>query len=137
MGIYDGQAYHTNQVHYLWADIAYSDGTVSLGWLPKEALVVQVGINVTTAFNAASDNLVDIGFRNAGDGTSDDADEFATDIDVSGAGRLTGDTAIDTAGDTYFSDGAEIVASYAQTGTAASAGAGKVWVQYLVLSNEE
>lgn len=136
MSVFDGKAYHTDQVHYLVADIAYTDGTVSLGWLPKEALVIDASINVTTAFNAGTNDLVDIGFRNAGDGTADDVDEFATDIDVSAVGRKATDASINTAGDTYFSDGAEIVASYAQTGTAATAGAGKVWVAYLVLSND-
>ena len=136
MAITDGKAYHTDQVHYLVADITFADSTVSLGWLPKEALVIDASINVTTAFNAGTNDLVSIGFRNAGDGTSDDVDEFATTVDVSAVGRKATDAEINTAGDTYFPDGAEVVASYSQTGTAADAGAGKVWVAYLVLSND-
>lgn len=133
MSVNDAQAYHTNQVHYLVTDIAYSDSSaVSLGWIPANAVVIEVGINVTTAFNAGTNDLIDIGYRNAGDATSDDVDEFATSVDVSAVGRKAVDTAINTAAETYFPEGAEIVATYSQTGAAATAGAAKVWITYLV-----
>ena len=132
MTVNSAQQYHTNQVHYLVADIDFSDTTVSLGWIPAGAVVIECGVNVVTAFNAATNDLLDIGYRNAGDGTADDTDEFATAVDISAVGRKAVDSAINTAAETYFPEGAEIVAVYTQSGTAADAGAGKVWITYLV-----
>lgn len=132
MSVNDAQCYHTNQVHYVWASVAYTDSSaVSLGWIPKNATVTDAYMIVTTAFNAATTNTMDIGFRNAGDGTADDTDEFATAIAAGTAGKISED-AMATAGDLYFPEGAEMVATYAQSGTAATAGAARVVVEYVV-----
>lgn len=132
MSVLDGRQYHTDQVHYLRKAIAYTDNgtTVSLGWIPAGALVIEAGVNVDTAFNGGSTNTVDIGFRNAGDGTTADTDEFADGLALGTAGRIIG-TTINTAGDTYFPEGAEVVAPVIST-AGASAGSAIVWVQYLV-----
>lgn len=133
MSVLSGQQYHTNQVHYLRASVVFGDDdtAVSLGWLPAGAVVIDGGVVVTTAFNAGTGNVLDLGFRNAGDGTADDADEFATDLALGTAGRIVAD-AMATAGDLEFPEGAEIIATPALTGTAATAGAGVAYVTYLV-----
>lgn len=133
MTIESAQQYHTNQVHFLRAAITFSDdgSVVSLGWVPAEASILRGGVVVSTAFNAGTSNVLDIGFRNAGDGTSDDADEFATDLALGTEGVIDTD-AMATAGDAYFPEGAEITCSPALSGTAATAGAGQVWVEYIV-----
>ena len=81
MAITDARQYHHDLVHFLRADVAYTDDdvAVSLGWLPANATVIDAGMAVSTAFNAGTSNVLDLGFRNAGDGTADDTDEFATD----------------------------------------------------------
>lgn len=131
MSVQDAKQYHTDQVHYLWADVTFESGTVSLGWIPPGAAVIGGAAVVTTAFDSGTSDLVDIGFRNAGDGTADDTDEFATDLDVSSVGAKALDE-IATAGNLYFPEGAEIVAVYASAGTAPTAGAARAYVTYVV-----
>lgn len=133
MSVFDGQSYHQNMVHYVRADITFSDvGTVvSLGWVPKGAVMLRGGVVVSTEFNAATTNTLDIGFRNAGDGTSDDADSYATSIATGTAGVINTDEMATTA-NAYLPSGAEITASPKATGAAATAGVGQVWMEYLI-----
>lgn len=137
MTVLSGQQYHQNMVHYLRADVVFGDddAAVSLGWLPADASIIGGGVVVTEAFNAGTNNVLDIGFRNAGDGTADDPDEFATDLALGTAGVIEAD-ALATAADAHFPSGAEIIATPALTGTAATAGAGIAYVTYIV-KNED
>jgi hypothetical protein len=137
MTVQTGQQYHLNAVHYLRKDIVFGDddSTLSLGWVPAGSAVVGGGVVVSTAFNAGTGNVLDIGFRNAGDGTADDLDEYATDLALGTAGVISAD-ALATAADAYLPQGAEITCSVDLTGTAATAGAGVVWVEYIV-NNED
>ena len=135
MSIYDGKQYHTDQVHYLRQTVTFSDGTVSLGWLPKGAVVIDAAAVVTTAFNSGTNNNLNIGFRNAGDGTADDTDEFMSAVAVGSAGKKDADE-LATAADLHFPEGAELVAVTALTGTAATAGSAEVFVAYLVDNKE-
>ena len=133
MTVQTGKQFHQDLVHYLRADVVFGDdgNAVSMGWLPAGAVVIRGGVVVTTAFNAGTNNVADIGFRNAGDGTADDADEFATDLALGTAGVIVADE-MATAADAYFPSGAEITVTPALSGTAATAGAGIAWVEYLV-----
>ena len=93
MSVNDAQQYHTNQVHYLFADVTFSDDgtTTSLGWVPAGASIVDAGANVTTAFDAGTTNTLNIGYRNGGNGESDDADEYASLIALGTAGIIAAD----------------------------------------------
>jgi hypothetical protein len=124
----NAQKYHTRQVHYLRADVAYTDGTgkvYTLGVIPAGSVVLRGGVAVTTAFNAGTTNLLDIG-------TSGDDDGFATDLALGTVGIIVTDE-MATSNDTYSAT-AEITvtATLAMSGTAATTGAGVVWVEYLV-----
>lgn len=136
MSINAGQQYHSNQVHYLRKAITFADNglTVSLGWVPAKAMVLRGGVVVETAFNGNSSNVLDIGFRNAGDGTTADPDEYATDLALGTAGVIVADE-MATAADAYLPLGAEITASVVST-AAASAGSGYVWVEYLAFNGD-
>ena len=129
----DAQQYHMTVPHVLRKTVVFGDNGagVSLGWVPPGAAVIRGGAVVTTAFNAGTSNVLDIGFRNAGDGTAADTDEFATNLALGTEGVIVADE-MATAGDAYFPAGAEIVATPALAGTAATAGAAVVWVEYLV-----
>lgn len=131
MSLKDAREYHTAQTHYLRAAITYEDnGTVvSLGWVPDGAVVIDAGVNVTTAFNGNSANTLNIGYRNGGNSETDDADEYASAIALGTAGSIVADD-MATAAVTQFPAGAEITASVTSTASA-SAGAGVVWVLYL------
>ena len=130
---FSGQQFHQNLTHFLRANVVFGDNgnAVSLGYVPAGAVVIRGGAAVTTAFNAGTSNVLDIGFRNAVDGTADDTDEFATDLALGTAGVIVADE-MATAANVQFPSGAEIVATPALAGTAATAGSAEVWVEYLV-----
>ena len=132
MTVETGKQYHTDQVHFLRKAITYADdgSTVSLGWLPARATVIDAGVVVETAFDGGTTNTLDIGFRNAGDGTAADTDEFATDLALGTAGRIVADE-MATAGDLTFPGGAEVVGVVTSTASA-TAGAGTVYLTYIV-----
>lgn len=118
--------YHTSQVHYIRKNIAYTDGAtavVTVGVIPAGSVVIRGGVVVTTAFNAGTGNVLDIG-------TSGDDDGFATDIALGTIGVIVADE-MATTNDANITSDTTITATLALTGTAASAGAGVVWVEYL------
>ena len=133
MTVNTGQQFHHNLVHFLRTQVTFEDdgSTLSLGWVPAEASILRGGVVVSTAFDSGTSDVLDIGFRNAGDGTSDDADEYATLLDLTTAGVISTDE-MATAADAYHPEGAEITCAYASTGTAPTAGVGEVWVEYIV-----
>ena len=99
----------------LTGDIAYDVAdpyTVSLGIAPKGTKLVEVIVDIETAFNAATTNVLVVG-------TSGDDDAFvaAADVDESSASVqvVAGNLA-------EFSADTEIFAKFTQTGTAATAG---------------
>lgn len=120
-----GQEYHTNQVHYLEKAISYTDAgtTVTLGYVPPYAAVIRGGVVVTTAFNGDSSNVLDIG-------TSTDTDGFATDLALGTIGVIVADE-MATTNDSYATTGRTIQAVVVSTASP-SAGAGIVWVEYIV-----
>lgn len=119
--------YHTQQTHYLRRSISYTDdgSTLDLGYVPAGAIVINAGVIVTTAFNAGSTNVLDIG-------TSADTDGFATDLALGTVGRVLADelaTSNDLgpyAADTLLQCVVDL------TGTAATTGAGEVFVEFIV-----
>jgi len=128
-----GQQYEQNVVHVLRKPVAIGDddNVVSLGWIPEGANVIRGGVHVQTAFNSATTDVLDIGFRNAPGGETDDPNAYATVITMAAVGviaadEMTATTAID------LTLGAEITFSYTATGTAATTGNGIVWVEYIV-----
>lgn len=130
---YSGRQYESTQTHYLRLALDHADsaGTYSMGWLPYNASVIRGGVNVHEVFNAGTNNRLDIGYRNGGDGETDDTDEYATDLALGTAGVIVADE-MATAGVNHFPKGAEIVAVLDVTGTAATTGEAIVWVEYLV-----
>ena len=133
MSVETGQQFHHNMVHFLRAPITFAnDGdTVSLGWVPAKASIVGGGVVVSTAFNGDTTNTLDIGFRNAGDGTTADPDDYATDLALGTVGVIVADALTTATG--YHAEGAEITCLVTSTASA-SAGAGEVWVEYIVVN---
>ena len=117
------RVYHTNQTHYFRKRIIFSDTVVTLGVIPAGAIVINAGVIVTTAFNAGTTNVLDIG-------TSADDDGFATDLALGTIGRIAADE-FATSNDLYSTSEVTLTATYAQTGTAATAGEGFVFVEFI------
>lgn len=133
MSVNDAQQYHTNQVHFLRKDFTFAnaDETLSLGWVGDNAVIIDGGVVIDTVFNSGTSDTMDLGFRNSGDGTTADPDEYATLLDLTTAGRIVADE-MATAGDCLHPSGAEITLTYNSTGTAPTTGTGYAYVMYLV-----
>ncbi|HYE38221.1 hypothetical protein [Methylocaldum sp.] len=120
----NARQYHTQQIHYLRKDFTYADDGLSLtvGTIPAGSVIVKPisGANVSTAFNAGSTNVLDIGI-------SGDLDLYATDLALGSAGYVPCDEAVSF----YVSADTTILATVDLTGTAASAGVGQVVIAYI------
>ena len=108
-----------------------ADGTTTtIATLPANSQIIEIYVDVTTAFDAGTTNTLDLG-----DGST--ADQFADALDVSSAARLlaTSDVSqIPNLIDIGASD-VQVVATYNQTGSAATAGAATVTVVYVQNNN--
>jgi len=127
---YAGYQVDTNQVHYVRKNITFADigTTVSLGWVPPKATMIRGGVHITTAFDAGAKTL-DIGFRNAPGGETDDPNAYATLLTVAAVGVIPTDEMASTT-PVALSEGAEITCSLVSIG--AVAGAAVAWMEYLV-----
>lgn len=119
------RVYHTQQTHYLRKAVVFGNsGTaVTVGKLPAGAVVLSAGVVVTTAFNAGTSNVIDIG-------TTGDPNGFASAIALGTVGRIEADD-MATSDDLYSASESEISATVNLSGTAATTGAGIVYVEYL------
>lgn len=119
------RSYHTHQVHYVSADIDYSDNgaSVSLGYVPAGAYLIRGGVVVTTAFNGDTTNTLNLG-------TAADADEFGSALALGTVGVIAADEMATTNG-SYLTADTEIFAAVTSTASA-SAGAGRAWMEYIV-----
>ena len=105
--------------------LAYTDASaVAIATIPANSQIVDINIDVTTAFNAGTTNTVTVG-------KSGSAAAFVTATSVGSAGRASvASTGVYSAwADTGSSDISATV-TFAQTGTAATAGAARVTIVY-------
>lgn len=120
-------------VQFLTKSIAFNTlgigtaDTVKVGTVPSGAQLLQCIVRATTAFNAATTNVVIIGTA-----SGSDADIIgAADVDETTAGTLVSLTGAGLA----FSADTPIYVKYSQTGTAATAGAAVITITYAPLGN--
>ncbi len=114
------------QLSAITATIAYTDtSAVTIGTLPAGAQIVDVNIDVTTAFNAGTTNTVTVGKTGS-------AAAFVTATSVGSAGRASvATTGVYSAwANVGTSDVDYATVTFSQTGTAASAGAARVTIVY-------
>jgi len=114
------------------ANVVFGDDgtTTTIATLPANSQIIEIYVDVTTAFDAGTTNTLDLG-----DGST--ADQFADALDVSSVARVlaTSDVSqITNLIDIGASD-VQVVATYNQTGTAATAGAATVTVVYVQNNN--
>lgn len=116
---------HTQQVHYLRKGFTFADqgSVLTVGTLPAGALILKPtsGIHVVTAFNAGTNNLVNIG-------TSADDDLFGTVLSLTTATHVPLDEAI---GGYRVAAAIDVTLTLALTGTAATTGDGECIICYI------
>lgn len=115
----------TQAVHFLRKSISYTDNGTALtvGVIPAGSLILRPmsGVHVTTAFNAGTNNFIDIG-------TSADDDLYGTDL----SGTATTFVPLDEAVGTFLvSSDTTVTVTVGLTGTSATAGAGEVIICYI------
>ena len=119
------RVYHQQMVHFLRKSITFADdGTaVAVGSIPAGSLVHKPmsGVHVTTAFNAGTNNFLDVGPT-----TNDDL--WGTDLSLVTTTFVPLDEAVGTYLCTVDTD---IIATVDLTGTAATAGAAEVVICYI------
>ena len=105
--------------------IAYTNATaVTIATIPANAQIVDICIDVTTAFNAGTTNTVTVG-------TSSSAAAYVASTSVGSAGRASvASTGVYSAWANTGSSDLSATITYSQTGTAASAGAARVTIVY-------
>jgi len=108
------------------ATVAYTDtSAVTIGTLPANAQIISINIDVTTAFNAGTTNTVTVGKTGS-------AAAYVTSTSVGSAGRASvATTGVYSAwANVGTNDVDYATVTFAQTGTAASAGAARVTIVY-------
>ena len=116
---------HTQQTPYFRRRIIFSEtGTITIGTIPAGAVIINAGVVVTTAFNAGTTNTLDIG-------TSGDTDGFATALALGTIGRIVADE-MATSNDLYSTSEVTLQCVVTLSGTAATAGEGFVYVEYII-----
>lgn len=105
--------------------VAYTDSSaVTIGTIPANAQIVNINIDVTTAFNAGSTNTMTVG-------KSGSAAAFVASTSVGSAGRASvATTGVYSAWADVGASEVPVTATYGQTGTAASAGVARVTIVY-------
>lgn len=126
--------FHQQMVHYLRFDVNYNDTNVATGVgkqsLPAGAIILGTTVLVTTAFNAATTNVLTVGTN------SSSYDNIATSAQtVSGTTGLKQNLAPTGTALGKLSAAAQVFVKYTQTGTAASAGAATVMIAYTVAND--
>lgn len=121
----EARQYHQQVVHFLRKSITFANNgkAVTVGKIPAGSLILRPvsGVHVTTAFNAGSTNVLDIG-------SSDNDDLFGTDLAL---GTTTFVPVDETVGGFLVASDTTITATVALSGTAATAGAGEVVIAYI------
>lgn len=107
------------------ATIAYTDSSaVTIATLPANSQIIDVNVDVTTAFNAGTTNTITVGKTGS-------AAAFVAATDVGSAGRASvATTGVYSAWADTGNAEVTATATFAQTGTAASAGAARVTIVY-------
>ncbi len=113
--------------HTLTRDFTFADNglTLSMGYAPIGATAIRGGVVVSTAFNAGTGNVLDIG-------TAADPDGFATDLALGTIGVISADEMATTNDAGPYTTDTEIVCVPALSGTAATAGVGRAWVEFIL-----
>lgn len=119
----------SQNVHFIGKDVAYNTvgigtaDTVKVGRIPAGSMICDARVRITTAFNAATTNVLTVG-QNA-----------TANTDIVAAGELnegaTGMTVVLTGASLTFANDTDIYVRYTQTGTAATTGAASIVITYI------
>lgn len=114
----------SQKIHFLRKDIVFGDNgnTLTVGVLPAGAVILKPisGVNVTTVFNAGTNNFMDIG-------TTGTADLYGTDLSLLVLGLIVLDEAVAF----YVAADTTVTCLLQLSGNAATTGAGQVVIAFI------
>jgi hypothetical protein len=112
--------------------ISYTDTTVTVGTIPANAQIVNIHIDVLASFNAGTTNTLAVGYTGGSTGA------YVAAVSAALTGRLGNTTAVLSAWDPLVPANTDVNATvtFAQTGTAATAGNARVTVLYKTYSGD-
>jgi len=119
--------FHTQQVHYLRLSIVYGDETeTNVGNIPSGSLILKPmsGVHISTAFNATTTNVLDVGFS----ANPDDPNHLGVVLDLKTATFVALGAAV---GGYLVTHDVTVTATVSHTGATATAGAGEVVICYI------
>ncbi len=112
--------------------LSYTDASsaIDVCTLPANSQIIDIYVDVLTAFNSSGTDLLDIG-------KSGDADHFANDLDLSSAARLLGSSDVSQLAnyDDIGTSQVTVQATYTQSVADASAGSARITVLYIPNNN--
>lgn len=115
-------------IHFIGKDVTFAtvgigtSDTVKVGRVPSGSMLLPAQVRITTAFNAATTNVLTVGTA-----TGSDADVVASnDVDET----ATGQTIVARGAALTFANDTDIYVKYTQTGTAATTGAATILIPY-------
>ncbi len=124
----------TQQTHYLRRDVAFNTANIAagvlIGTVPAGSVISHVRVYITTAFNAATTNVLQGGTTGTGTNLF-----TSTDAAAGTAGPKTPAAAANQGIGLVFTQDTDLFVSYTQTGTAATAGAATIVVEFVPLTN--
>ncbi len=109
---------HLQVVHYIKGEVDYSDSTVTIGAVPKNAVIIGTEVLVTTAFNGTAPSLT------VGNSATADAYVAAGDVTETATGLTSVAKGEKVSADT------DVIATFTQAGDT-TAGAATVIVRYV------
>lgn len=124
----DARDFGRQVMHYLRRDISFdtpnisTDATIKVGTIPAGSVIHEAVVKVSTAFNAGTTNLINVGISSDADGIVDELDIDATAAEWQSSHRGS---------DLNFTSDTSIYVTYVQTGTAATAGAASIIIAYV------
>ena len=122
-----GRQYALQTVHYLRKAISFNDGAsavTTVGRLPAGAAVLRGHAVVTTAFNAGTNNNIDVGIAAA-------STTYTSALALTSAG-VKPFTGLATSANAVLAADTDVIVTMGLTGTAATAGAAVIVIEYVV-----
>lgn len=124
----DARQYEQQVLHFIRRTIAFNTtfvgtaATIKVGTLPAGAVIYDAIVKVNTAFNAATDNLINVGTAATADSIVDETDLDLTAVEWQSSRRGC---------DLTLASDTPVYVTYTQSGTAATTGEAEIIVAYI------
>lgn len=120
----DARLYHTRQTHFIRGTLNFNSpgsAVILSNAVPAGAVILRTIVCIPTAFNAGTTNTISVGFPGA----------TTALVNATAAGSAAHTSTVAPVAQAVRAASSDLVATYAQTGTAATAGTAEILVEYV------